>query len=99
MNTQFRVYPLERALKSALSSSVNLFVLNLTLADSQSDFVRNHVNIIPVLLKIILKDAKRNFVLNTKRLDRFSMRQKLGLILKVKPFLIFVSIHNYKFDR
>ncbi|RGS91273.1 hypothetical protein DWX66_18240 [Phocaeicola vulgatus] len=41
-----------------------------------------------------LKDVIRNFVLNTKRLERFSMRQSLGLVLKVKPFKIFTAIHK-----
>ncbi|RGS52938.1 hypothetical protein DWX87_15355 [Bacteroides uniformis] len=42
-----------------------------------------------------LKDVIRNFVLNTKRLERFSMRQSLGLVLKVKPFKIFTTIHKF----
>lgn len=37
-----------------------------------------------------------NFVLNTKRLEGFSMRQNLALRLKVKPFKIFAAIHNSK---
>ncbi|RJX08935.1 hypothetical protein DWW74_00035 [Bacteroides sp. AF17-1] len=42
-----------------------------------------------------LKDVIRNFVLNAKRLERFSMRQSLGLVLKVKPFKIFTAIHKF----
>ncbi|HAT99683.1 hypothetical protein GAZ87_21935 [Phocaeicola vulgatus] len=42
-----------------------------------------------------LKDVIRNFVLNTKRLERFSMRQSLGLVLKVKSFKIFTAIHKF----
>ncbi|MBT9853031.1 hypothetical protein GPL07_22345 [Phocaeicola vulgatus] len=42
-----------------------------------------------------LKDVIRDFVLNTKRLERFSMRQSLGLVLKVKPFKIFTAIHKF----
>ncbi|MBD9108864.1 MAG: hypothetical protein EGQ74_01395 [Bacteroides nordii] len=42
-----------------------------------------------------LKDVIRNFVLNTKRLERFSMRQSLGLVLKVKTFKIFTAIHKF----
>ena len=36
----------------------------------------------------------KDFVLDTKRLERFSMRQCLALVLKVKPFKIFTAIHN-----
>ena len=42
-----------------------------------------------------LKDVIRNFVLQTKRLERLSMRQSLGLVLKVKPFKIFTAIHDF----
>ncbi|VYU12262.1 Uncharacterised protein [Paraprevotella clara] len=54
---------------------------------------KNQVNkdLIPFLKNII-----RNFVLNTKRLERFAMRQGLGLVLKVKPFKLFTAIHNSK---
>ena len=37
------------------------------------------------LLKPFLENVIRDFVLDTKRLERFSMRQSLGLVLKVKP--------------
>ena len=46
------------------------------------------------LLKPFLENVIRDFVLDTKRLERFSMRQSLGLVLKVKPFKIFTAIHN-----
>ena len=46
------------------------------------------------ILKPFLENVIRDFVLDTKRLERFSMRQSLGLVLKVKPFKIFTAIHN-----
>ena len=46
------------------------------------------------LLKPFLENVIRDFVLDTKRLERFPMRQRLGLVLKVKPFKIFTAIHN-----
>ena len=46
------------------------------------------------LLKPFLENVIRDFVLDTKRLERFSMRQSLRLVLKVKPFKIFTAIHN-----
>ena len=46
------------------------------------------------VLKPFLEDVIRDVVLQTKRLERFSMRQSLGLVLKVKPFKIFTAIHN-----
>ena len=46
------------------------------------------------LLKPFLENVIRDFVLDTKRLEGFSMRQCLGLVLKVKPFKIFTAIHN-----
>ena len=46
------------------------------------------------ILKLFVKDVTRNFVPNTKQLERFSMRQSLRLVLKVKPFKIFTAIHN-----
>ena len=46
------------------------------------------------LLKPFLENVIRDFVLGTKRLERFPMRQSLGLVLKVKPFKIFTAIHN-----
>ena len=48
----------------------------------------------PGILEPFLKDVIRNFVFNTKRLERFSIRQGLGLVLKVKPFKIFTAIHK-----
>lgn len=38
------------------------------------------------ILKPFLENVIRNFILDTKRLERFSMRQSLALVLKVKPF-------------
>ena len=46
------------------------------------------------ILKPFLEDVIRDVVLQTKRLERFSMRQCLALVLKVKPFKIFTAIHN-----
>ncbi|OUN78189.1 hypothetical protein B5G04_16165 [Bacteroides sp. An51A] len=46
------------------------------------------------ILKPFLENVIRDFVLDTKRLERFPMRQCLGLVLKVKPFKIFTAIHN-----
>ena len=46
------------------------------------------------ILKPFLENVIRNFILDTKRLERFSMRQSLGLVLKVKPFKIFTAIHK-----
>ncbi|MBW9203119.1 hypothetical protein EVD33_09315 [Bacteroidales bacterium SW292] len=46
------------------------------------------------ILKPFLEYVIRNFVPGTKRLERFSMRQSLCLVLKVKPFKIFTAIHN-----
>ena len=46
------------------------------------------------ILEPFLKDVIRNLVLNTKRMERFSTRQSLRLVLKVKPFKIFTAIHN-----
>ena len=46
------------------------------------------------ILKPFLENVIRDFVLDTKRLERFSMRQCLALVLKVKPFEIFTAIHN-----
>ena len=46
------------------------------------------------LLKPFLENVIRDFVLDTKRLERFPIRQCLGLVLKVKPFKIFTAIHN-----
>ena len=46
------------------------------------------------LLKPFLENVIRDFVLDTKRLERFSMRQSLGLVLKVKPFKIFTALHS-----
>ena len=48
------------------------------------------------LLKPFLENVIRDFVLDTKRLEGFSMRQSLRLVLKVKPFKIFTAIHNSK---
>ena len=41
------------------------------------------------ILKPFLENVIRDFVLDTKRLEKFSMRQSFGLVLKVKPFKIF----------
>ncbi|EHH00404.1 hypothetical protein HMPREF9441_01641 [Paraprevotella clara YIT 11840] len=46
------------------------------------------------ILKPLLENVIRDFVLDTKRLEGFSMKQSLGLVLKVKPFKIFTAIHN-----
>ena len=46
------------------------------------------------ILKPFLENVIRDFVLDTKRLEGFSMRQSLTLVLKVKPFKIFTAIHN-----
>ena len=46
------------------------------------------------ILKPFLEDVIRDVVLQTKRLERFSMRQCLGLVLKIKSFKIFTAIHN-----
>ncbi|OUO62311.1 hypothetical protein B5F71_19675 [Bacteroides sp. An269] len=46
------------------------------------------------ILKPFLENVIRDFILGTKRLERFPMRQCLGLVLKVKPFKIFTAIHN-----
>ena len=46
--------------------------------------------------RLLLENVIKDFVLNTKRLERFSMRQSLCLVLKVKPFKIFTAIHNSK---
>ena len=43
------------------------------------------------------RNVIRDFVLDTKRLERFSIRQCLRLVLKVKPFKIFTAIHNFIF--
>lgn len=48
----------------------------------------------PSILEPFLKDVIRNLVLDTKRLERLSMRQSLGPVLKVKTFKIFTTIHN-----
>ena len=42
-----------------------------------------------------LKDVVRNVVPDTERLEGFSMRQGLCLVLKVKPFEIFTAVHNH----
>lgn len=46
------------------------------------------------ILKPCLENVIRDFILDTKRLERFSMRQCLTLVLKVKPFKTFTAIHN-----
>jgi len=46
------------------------------------------------ILEPFLKDVISNIVLNTKQLERFSMRKRLRLVLKIKPFKIFTAIHN-----
>ena len=46
------------------------------------------------ILKPFLENVIRDFVLDTKRLERFSMRKCLALVLKVKPFEIFTAVHN-----
>ncbi|HCY68702.1 MAG TPA: hypothetical protein DHV19_00495 [Bacteroides cellulosilyticus] len=61
-------------------------------------YLRNAINLnfkyfFASILEPFLKDVIRNLVLNTKRLERFSMRQSLSLVLKVKPFKIFTAIH------
>lgn len=48
------------------------------------------------ILKPLLKNVIRNFVFNTKRLERFAMRQSPCLVLKAKPFKIFTAIHDSK---
>ncbi len=48
----------------------------------------------PSILEPFLKNVIRNFILNTKRLEGFSMRKSLSLVLKVKTFQIFTAIHN-----
>ena len=78
-------YPRQRGKKGGIMSKSTFKILF---------YIRkNQVNkdLIPFLKNII-----RNFVLNTKRLERFAMRQGLGLVLKVKPFKLFTAIHNSK---
>ena len=58
VSTQFRASPFKRALFSTLNRVllINCF-LNLTLAGSQSDFTRNHVNIIPTPVKDVFEKS------------------------------------------
>lgn len=44
--------------------------------------------------KKLTENVIREFVLDIKQLERFSMSQSLALVLKVKPFKIFTAIHN-----
>ena len=48
------------------------------------------------ILKPFLKDVIRDIVLNREPLERFPMRQSLGLVLKVKPFKIFAANLIYR---
>ena len=60
VSTQIRASPFERALFSALNRVLLIkLVLNLTLTGSQSNFVRNHVNIIPAPIKDIFEKGSR----------------------------------------
>ena len=45
-----------------------------------------NLNFFTRILIPFLKNIIKYFVLQTKRLERLSMRQRLGLVLKVKPF-------------
>lgn len=50
----------------------------------------------PSILEPFLKNVIRNFVLNTKRLEGFPIKQNLCIVQKVKLFKIFTVVHDYK---
>lgn len=61
----------------------------------RSTIILNCNYFFPSILEPFLKNVIRSFILNTKRLEGFYMRQSLSLVLKVKPFQFFTAIHNF----